>query len=155
MSLKLCIFHSLCIIKYTIIFKQINVYLSIFHFSCFKYVKNIYTVTSLNFLFKELCVDYASPNLQFLCLDFCHFFKHCLCKYNSNQLAQLASMSWLQLQFQFYKISSVLEGLFGYINPIFSTENSGQTRRLQSQIALVVISAMLLQFSSVQLLSHV
>ena len=58
-------------------------------------------------------------------------------------------MSWLQLQFQFYKISSVLEGLFGYINPIFSTENSGQTRRLQNQIALVVISAMLLQFSSV------
>ena len=64
-------------------------------------------------------------------------------------------MSWLQLQFQFYTTSSVLEGLFGYINPIFLTENSGQTRRLQSQIALVVISAMLLQFSSVQLLSHV
>ena len=44
----------------------------------------------------------------------------------------------------------MLEGLFGYINPRFSTENSGQTCRLQSQIALVVISAMPLQFSSVQ-----
>ena len=44
----------------------------------------------------------------------------------------------------------MLEGHFGYINPRFSTENSGQTCRLQSQIALVVISAMLPQFSSVQ-----
>ena len=44
----------------------------------------------------------------------------------------------------------MLEGHFGYINPRFSTENSGQTCRLQSQIALVVISAMLPQFSSIQ-----
>ena len=39
--------------KVTIIFKQINVYLSIFHFSCFKYVKNTYTVTSLIFFSKN------------------------------------------------------------------------------------------------------